>query len=159
MSEVVRNFGTSKDRRAILAGLLEYRQELYSLSVLSGFQWLDGSFMENIEVLDNRSPNDVDVVTFFSLPAGVTQADLFSQAHHLFHVKTSKARFRVDGYPMILSQAMEEYNVHMVAYWYSMWSHTRKSRWKGFVRVNLDQTDDIVAHDLLKSMADKEVEQ
>lgn len=157
-SEVVSHFGTTADRLAILEGLLNYRQELYNLGIAEGFQWLDGSFMEDVETLKGRSPNDVDVVTFFKLPPGQTQETLWDQVQHLFDVEQTKQNFRVDGYPMVLGDPLEEGHVHQISYWYSMWSHTRERSWKGFVRVDLEPAEDNVARELLESMQVMEAE-
>src|SRR5437879_2933796 len=58
----------SPARKEILKGLISYRQELASIGMDNGFQWLSGSFMEDIETLEARNPNDVDVVTFCHRP-------------------------------------------------------------------------------------------
>jgi hypothetical protein len=158
MSEVIDHFGTSADRLAILLGLLDYRRELYNHRIVEGFQWLDGSFMEDVETLRGRSPNDVDVVTFFRLPAGQTQISLLDQARHLFDVEYTKENYRVDAYPMVLDEPMEERQVHQVSYWYSMWSHTRDRNWKGFVRVDLNPVGDGDARQLLESIQLMEAE-
>ncbi|TGV09037.1 hypothetical protein EN816_31545 [Mesorhizobium sp. M8A.F.Ca.ET.173.01.1.1] len=159
MLDVVDRFGTNNDRRVILSGLLDYRQALYHLNIVEGFQWLNGSFTEDVESLQGRSPNDVDVVTFFKLPAGETQASLWPQLHHLFDVGHTKQVFRVDGYPMLLAEVMEDRHVHQIAYWYSMWGHTRDRNWKGFLRVNLDPHADTDARQLLEAIQLMEPEQ
>ena len=61
----------SKERREIFRGLLQYRQELAGMGLTNGFQWLSGSFTEDIELLEARQPRDVDVVTFCHRPAGI----------------------------------------------------------------------------------------
>jgi hypothetical protein len=61
----------STQRKEILRGLLRYRQELANLGFTTGFQWLSGSFMEDIETLETRHPQDVDLVTFYQRPAGI----------------------------------------------------------------------------------------
>ncbi|ESZ27272.1 hypothetical protein X734_12650 [Mesorhizobium sp. L2C084A000] len=152
MLDVIGRFGTNEDRLAILAGLLNYRQNLYDLDVIEGFQWLDGSFTEDVESLMGRSPNDIDVVTFFKLPAGQTQESMWPQLHHLFDIEHTKQAFRVDGYPMILAEALEDRHVHEIAYWYSMWGHTRDRNWKGFLRVDLDPGADLNARNLLEAV-------
>lgn len=45
-------------------GLLDLRAELTLAGKSDGFQWVDGSFTEDVEVQQGRTPNDVDVVTF-----------------------------------------------------------------------------------------------
>lgn len=69
MQEVCERFATSSQRIGILRGFVALRQELWSLN-LRGFQWMDGSFVEDIEVQENRSPGDIDVVTFFDATDG-----------------------------------------------------------------------------------------
>ena len=66
--EVCRKFGTSPDRRAILRGWLNFRTRLTQLGIVSGFQWLDGSFLEDIEGIEARQPRDLDLITFFVPP-------------------------------------------------------------------------------------------
>jgi len=44
MTEVAERFCTSVERKTILNGLLQYRTDLMSAGIISGFQWLDGSF-------------------------------------------------------------------------------------------------------------------
>lgn len=79
LSEVVLRFGTTEERRAILDGLLRYRAALHAIGLVQSFQWLDGSFLESIEQLESRPPNDVDVVTFIRLPPQLSQAALMQQ--------------------------------------------------------------------------------
>ncbi len=45
----------SKERKEILRGLINYRQRLAAIGFTIGFQWLSGSFMEDIEVLEGRA--------------------------------------------------------------------------------------------------------
>ncbi|MDR3109778.1 MAG: hypothetical protein LBU65_08835, partial [Planctomycetaceae bacterium] len=61
-------FATTIERIKIFKGFMQYRKDLHSIGIVSGFQWLDGSFLENTEQTKNRSPKDIDVTTFFNLP-------------------------------------------------------------------------------------------
>jgi hypothetical protein len=63
VTELCNRFATSPKRKRILNGFIELRAILFSLGI-QGFQWLSGSFLENIEVLERRDPGDIDVVTF-----------------------------------------------------------------------------------------------
>jgi hypothetical protein len=90
MLEMMNELVASKDRMEIMRGFLKYRKELYKAGIINGFQWIDGSFAENIEILMGRSPNDIDIVTFYYLPNGITQKSLFDKEPLLFdhdHVK------------------------------------------------------------------------
>jgi hypothetical protein len=115
-----------------------------------GFQWLDGSFLEDIEAIEGRPPNDLDVVTFFRLPAGVTQAQVRASAPDAFPITgperiVFKGVFHVDPYFVDLSAPAERL-VAESAYWYSMWSHRRDARWKGYLQINLSPAEDGIAN-------------
>jgi len=107
-------------------------------------QWIDGSFLESIEILESRPPNDVDVVTFFRLPAGLTQKNLFNRKPELFDHDRVKADFLVDSYPICLDNSAE-YLIEQSAYWYGVWSHRRTLAWKGFVELGLEPATDAAA--------------
>jgi hypothetical protein len=151
LTEVIDAFGLSTERNLILRGLLDFRQALYSAGIVQGFQWLDGSFMEDVENHHMRSPNDVDVVTYTTLLAGETQKILLARAPHLFDRESVKTTYKVDSYYLLLGQTLTESNVRMICYWYSMWSHNRNQTWKGFVRIDLDPTEDARASQVLQS--------
>lgn len=151
-TEVVRIFATSKGRQTILQGLLDYRQALYAAGLADGFQWLDGSFMEDVENHQRRSPNDIDVVTYLSLPAGETQRTVMRKAAHLFDHTEVKRRYKVDSYYEILGEPLGERHIKKLSYWYSMWSHSRNQTWKGFVQIALNADEDINAQQVLQSL-------
>jgi hypothetical protein len=144
MTDLVLRFGTSDERRQILDGLLYYRAELYAVGITTGFQWLDGSFLEEIEKLEARAPRDVDVVTFFELPAGQTQADVLNRNRNLFDRKKTKAAYRVDAFPLCLGGAAKPL-IERSTCWYSLWSHRRDLRWKGYLEVGLSAAEDAAA--------------
>lgn len=83
--ELVSCFGTNAQRRSILQGFLDYRKQLHELGLVQGMQWLDGSFVENIEALESRAPNDIDVVTFANIPVGESQKSLVSRNYEYFY--------------------------------------------------------------------------
>lgn len=144
MKEFVEMFGSSEKRNSIIDGLLKYRKALNQAGI-QGFQWIGGSFVENIEMLEDRPPNDVDVVTFLKLPPGISQEDLFDKFKHLFDTSQTKSLYSVDGYMMVLSEPMEEYHIGLVTYWYSMWSHRRNKTWKGYLKIYLSEEEDHLA--------------
>ena len=69
LTDYVLRFGDTAERRTILEGFLRYRAALHAAGLVQGFQWLDGSFLEHIELTEGRAPNDIDVVTFYRLPS------------------------------------------------------------------------------------------
>ncbi|WP_166739056.1 DUF6932 family protein [Alkanindiges illinoisensis] len=143
-------FAATHARINILKGLLNYRQELYKAGVIEGFQWLNGSFVTDIETLESRPPNDIDAVTFFELPPGETQRSFMPKAGDLFLPHEAKKKYSVDGYQMVLGQGLTAYSVNTISYWYSMWSHRKSDNmWKGFFHVPLSPGDDAVASKLL----------
>lgn len=152
LADVVARFGTSAERLEILKGLVAYRRELTKRGVVSGFQWLNGSFMEHKEILAGSAPVDVDVVTFFHLPDGLTQTDFAPKVIDLFTPTETKRIYHVDGYPFVLGEKLERPNVKQLSYWYSMWSHRRSGIWKGFVQVDLSIVADDAAADMLATI-------
>lgn len=150
LSDFVLRFGSSPERARILDGLLRYRAVLHGAGLVEGFQWLDGSFAEDVEARVGRPPNDVDVVTFYRRPSGVSQRDLAGPLAPLLG-ETSKTTFHVDGYFADLTQDASKL-VRTTTYWYSMWSHRRDEHWKGFVQVDLSPREDADASLALESM-------
>jgi len=146
--EVVQRFSTSPERTAILNGLLRFRRALFDAGLEKGFQWLDGSFFENIEALEDRPPRDIDVVTFFDLK-GVNQHYLVEHHSDLFDVEKVRESYRVDGYYFPIPESPDQYFIRRVSYWYSLWSHRRDHTWKGFVQVPLSPDQDSHAQALL----------
>lgn len=151
MIEVVDRFNTSNERAVILRGLIAYRQALSKAGVETGFQWLDGSFLENVEVAESRPPNDIDVVTFFMMPAGASPSSMVD----LFDPVKTKASYHVDAYGLTLGKPLDGKTIKLVSYWYSMWSHRRSGHWKGFVQVALSTSDDQEASDLIDFPRDR----
>ena len=79
-------FGDTVARREILKGFLNFRTALHAAGLVKGFQWVNGSFVEHTVQRENREPRDMDVVTFFDIPEGQTQATMFS-AHRSLHAR------------------------------------------------------------------------
>jgi len=139
---VVMHFNTTPERVKILEGFLKYRAALHGLGLVRGFQWLDGSMLENIEILEQRAPKDVDVVTFYYLPAGKTQTDIMTAGMPV--LVNTKDQYKVDAYMVELGSPAETL-VERSRYWYSMWSHRRNGLWKGYIEVVLDPAGDEAA--------------
>lgn len=146
LCEFVLRYATSSRRQQILSGYLRHRSLLHSAGLTDGFQWIDGSFLENIEVIELRDPNDIDVVTFFSLPQHLSQQEVLQRVPLAFSISRGeraafKAEFFVDPYFVSL-KSRELWLVQQATYWYSMWSHRRDASWKGYLQLDLDPLED-----------------
>ena len=153
--ELVQRFATSPERAVILCGLLDYRVELRSLGFAEGFQWLDGSFVENVEAHQSRPPKDVDVVTFAHAPAGLSATDIQAMMDanpDVFVKERCLKRFCCD--PMVVNLGKRpEKLVQDVRYWYGLFSHRRGDHvWKGILQLPL-QSDDEIARGILDNMS------
>ena len=139
LTELVVHFATSPERIDILRGFLQYRADLRSFGFATGFQWIDGSFVERIDAI--RAPRDVDLVTFFERPATMVDDAVFEEALrgslHLFSKPLAKARYMCDVHFVDLGQRA----THVVAqtrYWFGLFSHRRSTfQWKGMLEVQL----------------------
>src|SRR5262245_63003044 len=68
MSELIAAMGTTPHRCNLLFGLLEYRALIGSLGYSQGLQFINGSFVENVEIREGRDPGDIDVFSFLVRP-------------------------------------------------------------------------------------------
>jgi len=100
ISDVIMRYATSPERIKILTGLLEYRKALAALGIVTGFQWLDGSFVEDVETIRSRPPGDIDLVTFARRP--IEDSDAWHQMllsnPDVFDPEQAKAKFLCDAY-------------------------------------------------------------
>jgi len=140
--DLCHRFGVSPERRRILSGLWELRADLRAVGLDDGFQWVDGSFVEDVETTHGRPPADIDVVTFAPLGDGDRQRRLVAGNPDLFYPQRAKRRYLVDHYVVATDVAFDAVQAHRVSYWYSMWSHRREDqRWKGFLELALSEED------------------
>lgn len=147
--QVVDRYSTTIERCEVLEGFLAHRAEIHRMGITAGFQWLDGSFMEDVEMLLSRPPNDMDVVMFADVPPAVEQSLQPLDVQILVDNPWIKANYKVDFYAFTLSEPPETL-IELAAYWYSMWSHRRSLQWKGFLSVRLEPGFDQDASDLLR---------
>ncbi|MGX5733013.1 DUF6932 family protein [Bosea thiooxidans] len=152
MTEIVQRFATSGERIAILRGLLDYRAALAAIGIEDGYQWLDGSFVEDCETTRNRAPGDIDVVTFAYRPAALKGNQDWNpfviQNQNIFDPHQTKVDFRCDAYYIDLLKP-PHIMVADTAYFNGLFSHHRDTaQWKGMLLVTL-RSDDVAARQLL----------
>lgn len=145
-SELVQRFATSDRRCRILEGLFRYRAELRKLGFARGFQWLDGSFAEDVEAREGRPPNDLDLVTFTHPPPGLSKVEInqmLSTRPDLFDHDRCKAGFLCDTGALINLTMRAEWLVTQTRYWYGLYSHRRgDALWKGMLELPMESDDD-----------------
>jgi hypothetical protein len=145
----------SDKRKEIFRGLLTYRQQLSISGLGTGFQWLSGSFLEDIENLESRDPRDVDVITFCYRPVAVAddvawQGFLVSNAA-LVEPNLVKAAYLCDAYFVDLNIEPSSI-VDQTRYWFGLFSHRRGGLWKGMLQIPLSVTaDDTDASEIVRS--------
>jgi len=148
--DVVERFATTPERIRILDGLLRFRADLHQAGIVSGFQWLDGSFMEQVEMLEQRPPRDLDVVNFLDLTA-IDQTSLIQQHAALFDHLQIKKTYALDVYFVEMGDILNQESVRTINYWCSLWSHRRDGQWKGFLQIDLGPKPNAIARELLNS--------
>jgi hypothetical protein len=150
--ELCNRFSTSPQRIAILQGLIAFRQRMTQNGVVYGFQWLDGSFMENIEITEGRPPNDLDLVTFFGGLTTAQQSALRISFPEFANPTLAKNNYSLDHYPVDFS-FRPDVTVEMTRYWIQLFTHNRKGVWKGILKLQLNTPiDDQHALDYLNSL-------
>jgi hypothetical protein len=157
MSELVGALATSSERENLIFGLIEYRALLNGCGYVDGLQFVDGSFVENIELREGRQPGDIDVFTF-AMPAAqyVGNAALWASTGfpqwqgQIVNQALNKQRYQLDTYGMIVDHPLRVMNETI--YWYSLFSHKKVTHdWKGFVRIPLNPADDQIARTMIVS--------
>lgn len=135
--DVCQRFGTTAQRLKILRGWLSHRSDLRGIGFYQGLQWIDGSFVED------KIPNDLDVVTFFHPPppyvaGGLTRQMFMTANATLFDRAALKKSHFVDTLWVDLTTKPESL-VTQTRYWFGLFTHRRgDDLWKGMLEVPLD---------------------
>lgn len=147
--ELCKHYGNSAHRIAILKGFLAFRLELNRFNVVDGFQWIDGSFTENIEVSESRPPKDIDVVTFYGR---IDVNTILTSFPEFSDPVLSKSKYLVDHYPVDYMYR-PDVTVEQTRYWLQLFSHNRLGIWKGILRLSLNTpVEDMNALDYLNAL-------
>jgi hypothetical protein len=153
LAEVASRFAVSPERNSILRGLLGYRQLLRSVGITEGFQWIDGSYVENCENIRGRAPKDIDIVTFAERPTSCADNYLWEQfvtqnSNTLFNRSTIKNQYLCDAFYEDLALP-NKIIVNRARYWFGLFSHQRATYlWKGLLEISLQADDTIVLEQL-----------
>jgi len=139
--ELVQGLSFSEGRKSILRGWLLHRRALRAIGFNTGFQWVDGSFVEK-----DKEPKDIDVVTYFRRPAiARSPTDLSSHLRAnlpVFGRSQVKTAFHVDFLYVDLDGTAEVI-VNLTRYYAGLFSHRRSDLlWKGMLQVPLEDAGD-----------------
>lgn len=155
LTEIAEKLCGTDARKKILRGLITFRQELNAIGLNDGFQWVSGSFLEDIEVIEKRDPRDVDVVTFLRRPTDAKELQdwiNFVELHSklLLERDAVKANYSCDHYVVDMTTDTASV-VSQARYWFGLFTHRRTGLWKGLLQVPLAvSADDAEALELVK---------
>lgn len=125
------------ERRTILEKFLDFRDRLRAEGLTNGFQWIDGSFLEDVEMRDGRPPKDLDVVTVYwgyDLPFQVRLVNNFPE---VANPTLSKLNYFIDHYPFDAGFS-PVFTLEQTRYWILLFSHNRFGVWKGMLKIDLN---------------------
>ncbi len=153
MTELCSALGTSDHRKELLRNLIGYRALIGSDDFVAGIQFINGSFVENIEAIEGRQPKDIDVFSILMPPAKYVNKPVLWQTtgsvfwqNEIADNPKNKARFSLDVYGLIVDVSNLGNFLQQSLYWYSLFSHKRTNHdWKGFAAVPLNAADDQTA--------------
>jgi hypothetical protein len=133
--ELCAKYGFTPERRQILRGWLQMRELLRKVGHNIGFQWIDGSFLEDCEHLRGRPPGDIDVVSFIPKdPSGMDPAT----SKILSDGQQTKNLFSVHHMIVRLDWGGEKIVEH-TRFWVGAFSHRKSDGvWKGMLKIDLD---------------------
>lgn len=150
--ELCKRFATNSVRINILSNFLLFRQKFNEYGIINGFQWLDGSFCEDIESVENRHPNDLDIVTFYSGINDEIIPTIISDFSEFIDPEKSKQNYLIDHYVVDYCYS-PDVTVKNTSYWFQLFSHNRRQVWKGILRVELHTPEiDLLALNYLQSL-------
>lgn len=150
--DLCERFATNAERAKILKGFLAFRKRLHTEGLNQGFQWLDGSFLKDVETRDGRTPNDLDTVTVYWGYDLLFQTQLANSFPEFVSSKLAKVNFSVDHYPFDAS-ASPALVIGYTRYWIQLFSHNRLGVWKGMLQIELNTPSfDQDAEDYLNSL-------
>lgn len=151
--ELCQRFATSKDRIAILKKFMAFREEMRNFGI-SGFQYLDGSFLEDIEnSTENRPPNDLDLLTFFMPLTRDQQIEIMKSFKDFGDRTLCKTNYSLDH--MLISLGMHPIQiVEFTRYFIQLFTHNRANVWKGMLKLEVGTlSEDDAANSFLNSLS------
>jgi len=105
--------------------------------IITGFQWLNGSFMEDVETSKRRPPNDLDLITFFGGLSEDEIDNILATFPEFGSPALSKINFHLDHYA--IDYTIDPIlTIEQTRYWQQLFSHNRNRVWKGILQLPLN---------------------
>lgn len=151
LEQFVERFAFNEKRRQILDGFLAHRMDLRAEGFETGFQWIGGSFVEDVEGLEGRNPNDIDVVSFLRCPPAITDPlaiEAFFEGQMARHdrklVKQNRLcdSFLVPFPPRRFQWSLDAIATPIIHWMNLLGSHRKTLKWKGLIQIDFETTDD-----------------
>lgn len=136
VSDFCKHFSTTLQRIELLKNFMEFRLRMVPFGIIHGFQWIDGSFSENIEVSEKRCPNDIDVVTFIGGKTIEEQKNIILAFPEFGKPDVSKRTYKLDHY-IVDYTYNPNFTVEFTRYWIQLFCHNRSKVWKGIIQLPL----------------------
>jgi len=147
--DLCERLGVTAERKTILGKFLDFRARLRGAGLVNGYQWLDGSFLEDVETREKRPPQDLDVVTVYWGYDLAFQLNLFAAFPEFANPGLAKSVYSLDHYPFDAGYD-PTVTLEFTRYWILLFSHNRLGTWKGMLRVELNTlVEDAAARQLL----------
>lgn len=121
----------------ILGRFLDFRERLAAEGLDRGYQWLDGSFLEDVERGEGRAPRDLDAVTVYWGYDQAFQNRLAASFPEFARPSLAKANFQLDHYPFDVGYD-PQFTLEQTRYFILLFSHNRMGVWKGMLRIEMN---------------------
>jgi hypothetical protein len=154
INEFCEKFATTPTRIHLLKNFVKFRIKIHDSKITEGFQWVDGSFLENKEKALDQNPNDIDVATFFQVTSPDTEQKVKTDFPDFSHRKLAKDNYKLD-HLLIHIPALNPYDlIRSTNFISKLFSYSRRGVFKGLVEIHLNTIDeDIAALEYLEKLA------
>lgn len=138
--EFCERFSFTKHRINILKNFVSYRIKLHEIEITEGFQYVDGSFIENKEAAAGLPPGDIDIATFYFVNSKRTQALAGVKFPEFCDRVLTKQKYEIDDLVFDISIGVKNpYKlINYTNFITSLFSYSRRDYRKGMVEIKLN---------------------
>lgn len=151
LEQVIERFGYTERRCHLIGGFLDMRAELRRIGFERGFQWLAGSFLDEVERIEERDPGDIDTCSFLYNPESVQddfELAVFLADHgHITDRKQAKKKYLCDSFLIPLQAGQLAFNPESLAarmiHWIQLFGNEKQTEIvKGILQVDFETMDE-----------------